>query len=128
MAEAAASSGLRNCLCCVSLGRELGEDIASPDLPRALPGSHRPLKLVAPDRRDLQTYLRGWAILATLATSVLIFETLQLTPMINATGDDLHTAVLNHKISRVRKLLDTGLAGEALDVNGPSKASRMTLV
>jgi len=75
------------------------------------------------ERRDLQTYLRGWAILATLATSVLIFETLQLTPMINATGDDLHTAVLNHKISRVRKLLDTGLAGEALDVNGPSKDS-----
>ena len=73
-------------------------------------------------RRDIMEYLRGYAILIALATSTLISQVLQLTPMIDSTGDDLHTAVQNHKISRVRKLLDTGLAGEALDVNGPTKA------
>ncbi|CAJ1335896.1 unnamed protein product [Effrenium voratum] len=62
-------------------------------------------------------------LMIVLLSSLTVSELLKLTPMIKSVGDDLHTAVLHHKISRVRKLLDTSLGGEALDVNGPTKDS-----
>ncbi|CAL1137869.1 unnamed protein product [Cladocopium goreaui] len=74
-----------------------------------------------PERQLLQ-FIRGHALAIALGVSVFISETLKLT-VLKVSGDDLHTAMLKHKIPRVRKLLEFSLGGEVLDVNGPSKDS-----
>ena len=72
--------------------------------------------------RQLPQFIRATALAVTLGISLFISQALKLTIM-KARGDDLHTAMLNHKIPRVRKLLEFSLGGEVLDVNGPTKDS-----
>ncbi|CAK9112025.1 unnamed protein product [Durusdinium trenchii] len=79
--------------------------------------------LLSGERQQEMRFLRCYPLAWSLVISLVVSEGLKCTAL-KVTGDDLHTAMLNHRISRVRKLLEFSLGGEVLDVNGPTKDSQ----
>ncbi|CAJ1440699.1 unnamed protein product, partial [Effrenium voratum] len=57
---------------------------------------------IPPSRKTFVERVHALTLMIVLLSSLTVSELLKLTPMIKSVGDDLHTAVLHHKISRVR--------------------------
>eukprot|EP00929_Paragymnodinium_shiwhaense_P067191 TRINITY_DN33822_c0_g1_i1.p1 TRINITY_DN33822_c0_g1~~TRINITY_DN33822_c0_g1_i1.p1 ORF type:complete len:1028 (-),score=165.69 TRINITY_DN33822_c0_g1_i1:15-3098(-) len=68
-------------------------------------------------------YQRRKLALYIFIGSTVLYYAMRLSPVFRShrRGDDLHSAVANSRLERMRKLLDAGRGGEVLDVNGVTK-------